>query len=139
MAKAVCAQLTEDLIKLTPQLDDYLCPICLTIAFRPIRMKCRHVLCIRCTVLLQRQNKGSCPICREDVIMLANTGDFYSTSLYKRRLTNLDNIDKKLQTFQKQHFPEETRQKRIDIETADGIEQFGVLYKHPSESKCAIM
>lgn len=71
--------------------------------------------------------------------MLANTGDFYSFILYEKPLMDLDNIDKELQTFQKQYFPEETRQKKIDIETADGIEQFGVLYKHPSESKCAIM
>lgn len=123
MAKAVCAQVSQDLVKLVPQLDDYDCPICTEIAFRPIRLRCTHVLCIRCTVLLQRQRKGKCPICREDVVLLADT----------------DSIDEELQAFQKKNFPEEVRQKRIEMETAYGIEQFGVHYKHPSESKCAIM
>lgn len=74
MAKAVCAQVNQDLVKLIPQLDDYLCPICFTIAYRPIRMSCRHVICIRCTVYMQRRRQGACPICRENVIMEANTG-----------------------------------------------------------------
>lgn len=53
----------------------------------------------------------------------------------------LDNIDKQLTAFQKKHFPLETRQKKIELETAYGVERFGPLYKHPSESesKCTVM
>jgi E3 ubiquitin-protein ligase BAH len=55
----------------------------------------------------------------------------------------VDNIDKQLTAFQKKHFPLETRQKKIELETADGIERFGPLYKHPSESRsestCGVM
>lgn len=76
MAKAVCAQMSVDLVSIVPQVDDHLCPICFTIYWKPIRMKCKHVFCIRCTVLMQRQKKKFCPLCREDVIMLADTGMF---------------------------------------------------------------
>ena len=31
MAKAVCSQLSQDLVKIVPQLDDYMCPICFKI------------------------------------------------------------------------------------------------------------
>ena len=50
-----------------------------------------------------------------------------------------DNIDEELVRFLKKYFPKETREKQIAIETADGIEQFGIYYKHPSEYKCALM
>lgn len=50
-----------------------------------------------------------------------------------------DNIDDGLASFLKKYFPKETRQKQIELETAAGIEQFGIYYKHPSESKCCVM
>ena len=78
MAKAVCAQMSTDIVKLVPQVDDYLCPICFTISWRPIRMKCHHIFCIRCTVLMQRERRKFCPLCRDDVIMEADAGKFAS-------------------------------------------------------------
>lgn len=75
IAKAVCSQVTQDLIKITPQLDDYLCPICFTIAWRPIRMKCKHIFCVLCTIKLQKERKKRCPLCRGHVIMDADEGN----------------------------------------------------------------
>lgn len=74
MAKAVCAQVTQDIVKITPQLDDYLCPICFTIAYVPVKMKCEHVLCTLCTVTLQTNKTNSCPLCRDKSVMDANDG-----------------------------------------------------------------
>ena len=77
MAKAVCVQVTEDIVKITPQLDDgdYCCPICSTVAWRPIRLECQHVLCTKCTVELQKTYKYSCPLCRtKHVIKKATEG-----------------------------------------------------------------
>ncbi len=51
----------------------------------------------------------------------------------------LDSVDKELEKFLERRFPKEVRAKRIEIETADGIEQFGPSYKHPSESGCQTM
>lgn len=87
MAKAVCQQVSQDLIRIVPQVEDFACPICSDIVWRPIRMDCKHLLCIRCTIVLQRQRKPLCPMCRGDVIMKANTGNpppspyFHSRSL----------------------------------------------------------
>ena len=50
-----------------------------------------------------------------------------------------DSIDEDLTKFLKKYFPKETREKQIAIETADGVEQFGMYYRHPSEYKCAVM
>ncbi len=80
MAKDVCAQLNQDLVKIVPQVDDFLCPICFGIVWRPIKMRCKHVICIRCTILLQRQKKRFCPLCRENVILEADTGKLKSLS-----------------------------------------------------------
>lgn len=82
MAKAVCSQLTQDLVKTVPQIDDYLCPVCFTIAWRPVRMKCHHILCISCAVTLQKKRERFCPLCRGDVILAADAGkhDLLSTN-----------------------------------------------------------
>ena len=39
----------------------------------------------------------------------------------------------------KKYFPKEVRQKQIEYEIEAGKEQFGVLYTHPSESRCSLM
>ena len=85
MAKAVCAQVTEDIVKITPQLDDedYTCPICSTIAWRPIRLDCQHVLCTKCTIELQKTFKYNCPMCRrKKVVKEANEGKPNFCSLF---------------------------------------------------------
>lgn len=51
----------------------------------------------------------------------------------------LDSVDKELEKFLEDRFPKEVRAKRIEIETASGIEQFGSSYTHPSEDSCRIM
>jgi E3 ubiquitin-protein ligase BAH len=76
IAKAVCSQVNNDLVKITPQLDDYLCPICFTIAWRPIRMRCKHIFCVLCTIKMQKQKKKLCPLCREVVILEADAGKY---------------------------------------------------------------
>jgi hypothetical protein len=50
-----------------------------------------------------------------------------------------DNIDTELVKYLQKYFPKETRQKQIAIETADGFEQYGLYYKHPTEYECAVM
>jgi E3 ubiquitin-protein ligase BAH len=74
---------------------------------------------------LQRTKKKFCPLCRDDVILEADT----------------DSIDSELSKFLKKYFPKEVREKQILHETADGIERFGSTYVHPSQEKgpCAVM
>lgn len=78
MAKAVCAQMSTDLSKIVPQVDDYSCPICSEVQWRPVRMKCQHIFCSSCAVKMQKQRRKFCPLCREDVVLQADEGKYIS-------------------------------------------------------------
>ncbi|KAM0322383.1 hypothetical protein ACHAQA_009450 [Verticillium albo-atrum] len=56
MARDMCAQVSTELVSVVPQLNDYLCPVCFAIAYRPI----------------QRRREKHCPLCRADVVMDAS-------------------------------------------------------------------
>ncbi|PWN53937.1 hypothetical protein IE53DRAFT_383516 [Violaceomyces palustris] len=56
--------LTTTLLPILPSLDDYSCAICTSVAWRPIRLDCSHLFCIRCLVKLQKKGKADCPLCR---------------------------------------------------------------------------
>ena len=73
LAKELCSQITQDLVNIVPQLDDKLCPVCMDLAWKPLRLRCGHRLCIRCALLLQRQGQKYCPCCREETIMEADS------------------------------------------------------------------
>ncbi|RIB13168.1 SPX domain-containing protein [Gigaspora rosea] len=61
--KSLCYAM-EQLTTIIPQIDDYNCPICLNIAWKPIRLCCSHVFCVRCLVKSVRKGMRNCPICR---------------------------------------------------------------------------
>lgn len=74
LAKAACFTIQEKLLQIVPQLNDYLCPVCFSISFKPIRLRCNHVFCIRCLIVMQRAKQDHCPLCREEVVMEASGG-----------------------------------------------------------------
>lgn len=76
VSRDVCAQLSRELLTIVPQISDFLCPICFAVAYRPVRLECQHVFCIRCVVKIQRRREKHCPLCRADVVMKATTGGF---------------------------------------------------------------
>ena len=39
--------LTETLLPIIPHIDDYSCVICTSLAFKPIRLRCSHLFCVR--------------------------------------------------------------------------------------------
>lgn len=39
--------LTETLLPIIPHIDDYACVICTSLAFKPIRLRCSHLFCVR--------------------------------------------------------------------------------------------
>ena len=57
--------LTTTLLPILPSIDDYSCAICTGVAWRPIRLDCSHLFCIRCLVKLQKKGKIECPLCRQ--------------------------------------------------------------------------
>lgn len=65
--------LTTTLLPILPSVDDYSCAICTGLAWRPIRLDCSHLFCIRCLVKLQKAGKADCPLCRaKDVVQSAD-------------------------------------------------------------------
>lgn len=76
IAKEVCARISDELVSIIPQVNDYLCPICYAIAYQPVRLDCQHVFCIRCSVKLQRRHEEYCPLCRARVVMDASASEF---------------------------------------------------------------
>ena len=75
VAKNLCAQMTTDVFAVVPRLEDYTCPVCLSLAWLPVRLKCHHIFCIRCVIKMQREYKRHCPLCRGNVVMQADLGE----------------------------------------------------------------
>ena len=46
-------------------LADVVCPICLSLYVEPVKMPCRHVLCLSCFKNNVSQATLSCPLCRK--------------------------------------------------------------------------
>jgi hypothetical protein len=68
---------------------------------------------------MQRERKDKCPLCRESVVMEADSM----------------NLDPSLAEFLKKYFPTEVREKQKENEQAVAKEQFGGLY----DAKCIVM
>ena len=83
LAKATCFTIKNSLLSVIPQLDDFLCPICFAIAYKPVRLRCQHIFCIRCLLVMQNAQKDHCPLCRDNVVMEATPGEFSSISFGK--------------------------------------------------------
>ncbi len=79
LAQATCYTISEELLQVIPQLNDYLCPVCFSISYKPVRLSCGHVFCIRCLIVLQRAEQDKCPLCRTGVVMAADAGTSLST------------------------------------------------------------
>ncbi|KAH9943573.1 hypothetical protein B0H21DRAFT_748514 [Amylocystis lapponica] len=85
----------EMILPVIPHIDDYACLICTSIAFKPIRLRCGHLFCVRCLVKMQKRGQGDCPMCRAPTVLSADRS----------------NVDWALLNFMKDWFPVESRQK----------------------------
>jgi SPX domain len=52
LTRIMVQAINETLLTVIPRLDDYACLICTSIAFKPIRLGCGHLFCVRCVVRL---------------------------------------------------------------------------------------
>ncbi|KAI3319961.1 RING-14 protein [Xylariaceae sp. AK1471] len=109
VARDVCARMSNELISVVPQLDDYLCPICFAIAYWPVRLHCQHVFCSRCLVKMSRKGERYCPLCRADTVMLAG----------------IENFDADRAAFLRKYFPKEVKEKVRANERERNQEIFG--------------
>lgn len=121
LARSTAYTISSTLLSLIPQLDDYLCPICAMISYKPIRLRCNHIFCIRCMIRLQRDDKDECPLCREKVVLEATE----------------ENLDYELKKFLKREFSKEVEEKKRENELQAGKELFGEGYT--GTHKCVVM
>ena len=79
----------------------------MNIAWRPIRLACSHVFCVRCLIKAQKQGMNSCPLCRHPTAVKTATAR---------------NLDEGLQNFLKMYFPTEIKDKKRENEREQAIE-----------------
>ncbi|KAF4345803.1 RING finger [Fusarium beomiforme] len=120
IARDVCAQMSQELVSKVPQLNDYLCPVCFSVAYMPVRLDCQHVFCIRCVIKIQRRKEKHCPLCRADVVLKASAM----------------NLDYELQKYMKKYFAKEVKEKQRANEIERGVEDYGPGYVH---QECCLM
>ncbi|KAJ1666360.1 hypothetical protein EV178_002316 [Coemansia sp. RSA 1646] len=101
LTRALIYTVYNDLVGVVPQLDDYLCPMCLNISWRPLRLDCGHVFCSRCVVKASRRRIFDCPLCRS------------KRAIYNASVGNIDNA---LLNFLKLYFPKEIKEKQREIQ-----------------------
>ncbi|OZJ04788.1 hypothetical protein BZG36_01879 [Bifiguratus adelaidae] len=105
-AKKLIYAIESRLLTIVPQVDDYSCPVCMNVAWRPIRLACSHVFCVRCLLQAQAQNMPNCPICRA------------TAAVAKAHAANLD---KSLEDYIKTWFPKEVKEKRTEAEKENAL------------------
>ncbi|KAL5511264.1 hypothetical protein ACEPAH_4479 [Sanghuangporus vaninii] len=101
----------ETLLPIIPHLDDYSCLICTSIAFKPIRLDCGHLFCVRCLVKMQKRGQDQCPCCRAPTVLKADRS----------------NVDWAMLNFMQDWFPRETAQKLKQNEKEAAQEQLEEL------------
>lgn len=119
IARDVCAIISQNLLSIVPQIDDYLCPICFSIAFKPIRLRCGHLFCLRCLVKLRRKNEDKCPLCRDENLLSLTT----------------EALDVGQMNYMKTYFPVEVRQK----EKENNKEIIKETYGSDPDAPCVIV
>ncbi|KAF9072036.1 SPX domain-containing protein [Rhodocollybia butyracea] len=114
--------LGDTLLPIIPHLDDYSCVICTNIAFKPIRLGCGHLFCVRCLVKMQKRRQGDCPMCRAPTVGRADGS----------------NVDWALMNFMEDWFPVEAHEKLKASEKEATEEQLREMGFDTSQ-KCVIM
>ncbi|CAA7270761.1 unnamed protein product [Cyclocybe aegerita] len=112
----------ETLLPVIPSVDDYSCLICTSIAFKPIRLSCGHLFCVRCLVKMQKRGKGNCPMCRAPSVLVANR----------------TNVDWALMNFMQDWFPMEAKEKLKSNEKEAAMEEMEEMGIDPNQS-CKVM
>lgn len=117
LARVMCAAIHRELLPIVPNIDDYSCPVCMLIAWKPIRLACSHLFCVRCLVRVQRQKQEACPMCRAPCVMEADAS----------------NMDLALMELMKTYFPKEVKAKQKETEEELAREQYVAVYGEPKK------
>ncbi|KAJ7471276.1 SPX domain-containing protein [Mycena galericulata] len=122
LPRILVQELGTTLLPIIPSLDDYACLICTSLAFKPIRLSCGHLFCVRCLVKMQKRGSADCPMCRAPCVLLADRS----------------NVDWALLNFMRDWFPEEASLKLRQNEREAANEQLEELGLDPNV-RCIVM
>lgn len=101
LAQSICFVMQSKLLTLIPQIEDYTCPICMSVAFKPIKLNCGHYFCVRCLVKMKQRGKTDCPLCRaHDAIQEADSA----------------NLDVEVMQMMQKYFPVEVKEKLKEVD-----------------------
>ncbi|OUM70515.1 hypothetical protein PIROE2DRAFT_37332 [Piromyces sp. E2] len=126
-------EITHSLLNIIPDPEKYSCPICQELAYKPIRLNCNHLFCLKCLIRAQKKNLDNCPVCRaKDAVKNATS----------------KNLDKKLLNILTTDFPREIRARKKqlkeitqqqELEEAREMAAQPVSFKESEEENCIIM
>ncbi|KAJ6617580.1 SPX domain-containing protein [Mycena sp. CBHHK59/15] len=138
LPRILVQELGTTLLPIIPSLDDYACLICTSIAFKPIRLSCGHLFCVRCLVKMQKRGSADCPMCRMPCVLRADR--CASSLLLPVPCANIPpaNVDWALLNFMRDWFPEEAHVKLRQNENEAAKEQLEELGLDPNQ-RCVVM
>ncbi|QIX00374.1 hypothetical protein AMS68_005891 [Peltaster fructicola] len=117
IARDLHAEIATKVLPIVPQLDDWTCPVCYAMAWRPVNLGCcRSVFCIRCIIKLQDDGMKRCPCCNKETVMSADG----------------NNIDWDTTAFLEKYFPLEAKGRQKENEMAQLARQYGDNFVKPS-------
>ena len=94
IARDLSAEISSKVLAIIPQLDDWSCPVCYAMAWKPVSLRCcKSVFCIRCVIHLQDEGMKRCPVCNRETVMAADGR----------------NLDVEAMGFLEKYFPMETK------------------------------
>ena len=121
IARDMYAEIATKVLAIVPQLDDWTCPVCLAMAWRPVNLGCcRSVYCITCIIKLQDEGMERCPCCNTQTVMSADGR----------------NLDFETMDFLEKYFPMEVKKRQKANEKANLAREYGEEFVKPG---CALM
>jgi len=133
IVRSLVFQISSRLLTVIPNPEEYFCPICREISYKPVRLDCGHLYCLRCLIKAKRLNIRDCPICREPNVV------YYA---------NKNNVDTQLMRKMKLDFPREVKEKVIENrndkareESEHILQMYGCStgHGHSNPNQCLIM
>jgi len=116
IARDMAAELASKVLAIVPQIDDWNCPVCYSMAWRPVNLGCcRALYCIRCIIRLQDEGTKRCPMCNKETVKKANG----------------KNIDFEAMDFLEKYFPWEVKKRQLDNEKDALVRDYGEDFVKP--------
>jgi rubrerythrin len=116
IARDLHAEIATKILAIVPQLDDWNCPVCYSMAWRPVNLGCcRSVFCITCIIKLQDEKVTRCPVCNQETVLTADGR----------------NLDFEAMDFLEKFFPMEVKKRQKENEKAVLVRTYGEEFVKP--------